>query len=417
MPTPKSDDQSGGSSTAKQAAKQRISPSPQDGRKKRIAYVNLDRPPQERQRVWRACEACRKKKVKCNGEEPCQTCISYKLQCFYADNESATARIDMEYVSKLESRLDSMESMFREFINKFPMEPARPPVNTSGEPMQDAAAGSNDGLPLDEGLVQLPEDNDFNAVEETRDFGTPALSLDSEQRVTHADNFGELGLDDSGELRYIGLGSMTSIIDACEGLRRHIYSGLEKKGYLPRESFLSSPKSTYDVVASNDYSHRRDSILRLLPSAQVIDFLIDTYERDLYAMFPIRKGSEVRSAFRDLQNFDEPDVGSAAILFALLAVALPLARHSRRNELERLFGRQDFSTAESQYYDIAKRLIDTPLAESRRSTKRNWKIVTALGLLSMYLGEIGSQADAWIAVGRAVRMGQDLGFHVSPFQV
>lgn len=37
----------------------------------------------ERQRVWRACQACRRKKVKCDGEHPCQSCTRNKAECVF----------------------------------------------------------------------------------------------------------------------------------------------------------------------------------------------------------------------------------------------------------------------------------------------------------------------------------------------
>lgn len=400
-------------------AKKRISPYPQDGREQRVAYVNLDRPPHERQRVWRACEACRKKKVKCNGEEPCQTCVGYKLECFYAENEFASRKFDIEYVSKLENRLDSMETMFREFMGKFPLGSMQMPTveehterTDTRESIQDITGDDNeDGFSIKHHDRGSPvKEDDTMAITETCSTKGPLLSPDSEQRVAHADSFGELGMDDSGELRYLGLGSMTSIIEACVGLRRHIYSGLERKGYLPSESLLSSPESTHHFTAPEYESN----IARHVPSAELVEFLIETFENDLYTLFPIVRGDDLRRAFHDVQlSVPQADVGSAAILFALLAVALPVAAYSRRRELELLITNASYKTAELHFYKAAKYFIDVPVSDHQRSTRRSWKTLTALGLLSMYLAETGSQADAWITVGRAVRIGQDLGFHVS----
>lgn len=39
----------------------------------------------QRQRVWRACQACRRKKVKCDGGQPCQSCSRNRAECVYAD--------------------------------------------------------------------------------------------------------------------------------------------------------------------------------------------------------------------------------------------------------------------------------------------------------------------------------------------
>lgn len=44
----------------------------------------------ERPRVSHACETCRRRKVKCNGERPsCKHCLDLKVSCMYADGKRA----------------------------------------------------------------------------------------------------------------------------------------------------------------------------------------------------------------------------------------------------------------------------------------------------------------------------------------
>lgn len=49
-----------------------------------LSLANATRPPQNRRRVWRACESCRKKKIKCDGSDPCQCCLDNGSECVYA---------------------------------------------------------------------------------------------------------------------------------------------------------------------------------------------------------------------------------------------------------------------------------------------------------------------------------------------
>ncbi|CAK7243801.1 MAG: hypothetical protein STHCBS139747_005329 [Sporothrix thermara] len=62
------------------------------------------------------------------------------------------------------------------------------------------------------------------------------------------------------------------------------------------------------------------------------------------------------------------------------------------------------------FYNEAMRHVNLSVSLGNQSQE----IVVALGLLSMYLAETGSQAEAWICVGRAIRNAQDLGLHRSP---
>lgn len=36
-------------------------------------------PPPKRRRILRACAACRRRKIKCNGEAPCASCVTHNL--------------------------------------------------------------------------------------------------------------------------------------------------------------------------------------------------------------------------------------------------------------------------------------------------------------------------------------------------
>lgn len=52
----------------------------------------------ERQRVWRACQACRRKKIKCDGEHPCQSCTRSKAECIYVEPHGNMRLVDPQYV-------------------------------------------------------------------------------------------------------------------------------------------------------------------------------------------------------------------------------------------------------------------------------------------------------------------------------
>ncbi|SOV04161.1 uncharacterized protein UDID_02165 [Ustilago sp. UG-2017a] len=61
-----------------------------------------------RKRVVRACEVCRRKKVKCNGQKPCSHCVAFAEQCIYVDVKDRSA-YSRRYVESLEMRLERLE--------------------------------------------------------------------------------------------------------------------------------------------------------------------------------------------------------------------------------------------------------------------------------------------------------------------
>lgn len=64
-------------------------PPQQTGSQRKVAIPRLQTAeaptPSRRQRVTHACEACKRRKVKCTGEKPrCKHCIDFNLSCTYA---------------------------------------------------------------------------------------------------------------------------------------------------------------------------------------------------------------------------------------------------------------------------------------------------------------------------------------------
>ncbi|KAL6709395.1 hypothetical protein ACN47E_001802 [Coniothyrium glycines] len=47
-------------------------------------------PPEQRQRTAQACESCKRRKQKCNGLCPCNTCDKRKFTCIYSDREAGS---------------------------------------------------------------------------------------------------------------------------------------------------------------------------------------------------------------------------------------------------------------------------------------------------------------------------------------
>src|SRR5437764_1289462 len=70
-------------------------------------------PPIKRKRLTQACDACRKKKVKCSGEKPsCNNCTRLGLHCTYLPSTRKRGpRVGL--VESLEKRLQQMEKLLQ----------------------------------------------------------------------------------------------------------------------------------------------------------------------------------------------------------------------------------------------------------------------------------------------------------------
>ena len=69
----------------------------------------------KRRRIARACDMCRKKKIKCDGKMPaCGHCINYKTECIFTQVEKKrNPPKGAKYIEGLENRLGRMESLLK----------------------------------------------------------------------------------------------------------------------------------------------------------------------------------------------------------------------------------------------------------------------------------------------------------------
>ncbi|WBW71699.1 DNA-binding transcription factor, membrane-tethered [Schizosaccharomyces osmophilus] len=66
-----------------------------------------------RRRVTRACDKCRKKKVKCDGMRPCKNCRLGRAECTFKMPSTRKSSHSPEYLENLESRIRYLENLLR----------------------------------------------------------------------------------------------------------------------------------------------------------------------------------------------------------------------------------------------------------------------------------------------------------------
>ncbi|CAI6085504.1 unnamed protein product [Clonostachys chloroleuca] len=73
-------------------------------------------PIQKRRRVTRACDECRRKKIKCDGKQPCTHCSVYSYECTYDKPSNRRRNPAPQYIEALEGRLQRAETLLRKFM-------------------------------------------------------------------------------------------------------------------------------------------------------------------------------------------------------------------------------------------------------------------------------------------------------------
>ncbi|KAI0851859.1 fungal-specific transcription factor domain-containing protein [Daldinia vernicosa] len=73
-------------------------------------------PLQKRRRVTRACDECRRKKIKCDGKQPCTHCQVYSYDCTYDKPSNRRRNPAPQYIEALENKLSRAENLLRRFM-------------------------------------------------------------------------------------------------------------------------------------------------------------------------------------------------------------------------------------------------------------------------------------------------------------
>lgn len=73
-------------------------------------------PLQKRRRVTRACDECRRKKIKCDGKQPCTHCSVYSYECTYDQPSSRRRNPAPHYIETLEKRLQRADAVLKAIL-------------------------------------------------------------------------------------------------------------------------------------------------------------------------------------------------------------------------------------------------------------------------------------------------------------
>ncbi|THV03323.1 putative fungal-specific transcription factor [Dendrothele bispora CBS 962.96] len=351
----------------------------------------------QRRRVWRACESCRRKKIKCDGCEPtCSQCATSGSQCTWLQTKDRAA-LSRHYVQELEARLLHMESLFTQIAP--------------------ALDGTNLPTGSDGGMMPLPPEIATPAAAILRTIAPkespspqPTNPVKIEDDVS--ESFGQLALDEHGHLRWIGGSSTMSLIQSFRSLTTaptHRISPMEEdplapgpnvnKLYFPASVFFGKVHSALPGPEEVEY-----------PERDLADKLVNAYFSRIHFLMPVldkpsflQQYNHVMNNIHD-HNLARKETAFISLIFSVFACAASLVQDERLL----LSARPDEGGMGMLYYERA--LILQYISHANTQVAH----VQCFILLSSFLCSINCLPQAWLLVGQAVRTGQDLGLHRSP---
>ncbi|KAL5045245.1 hypothetical protein BDW71DRAFT_198442 [Aspergillus fruticulosus] len=372
-------------------------------------------------RTWKACLSCRRKKIKCDGEDPCHNCQSREQICEFQDsndNASASRRYAAsfeercQHLDNLCERLEGLAKTLSDCITTAQRD-IRQTVSTSPRP---SASVSNSihsahqtvertALPQDP-VIDVPEIGGILDTSPGFRLGAVSESAgtvqghDTQTYPTPVDAVGHMVADSYGRLRYIGGATNKLMIEAVQSLSP---GGTSKPAPSMdnRSNEISLPFFIQGQVWPElPYLPRPQDISR--PPQYVSDLLVGIYFDQLHYTFPILYKPDFMRRYHlmNTTNAAKRDTavgrGFLSVFFSVCACASSL--------LPRAPGSSSLPGIE--YYQKAL------LLHFASSGEVFLEQVQCLGLLALCSAGWNTLSQSWRFAGQAVRLAQDMGLHV-----
>ncbi|ORZ20527.1 fungal-specific transcription factor domain-domain-containing protein [Absidia repens] len=379
----------------------------------------------KRQRVSRACDLCRRKKIKCDGLIPvCSNCRAFNLECSYKDATKKRGP-PKGYIEAIETRLHKLESLLGNLAQDDPkskllLDELNSPLETAnGDIIKTRPVRRKQDSLLSEyhGNSTTPPSSSSSSsssakarrIENAKYASTPSSSSTTTNKASdhsplkspatlcesptnsHTDLFdtpsspesvsdsnGQLSMDEGGHVRYLGRSSGFYLLQSSRTYQNGVF---HFSGYGPKST--STPRKS---------DHHVDPLA--LPPKDLSEHLVRLYFKHFYPLLPLFYK-------RQLVNPDDlSDALSPLLLNAIYAIASRVSPDARVRSDP---ASQD--TAGDIFFERAKCLLDDYYDVPRIST------VQALLLLSSHQQGALKSARAWLYCGMAFRMALDLGLH------
>ncbi|SPO04546.1 related to transcriptional activator Mut3p [Cephalotrichum gorgonifer] len=347
-------------------------------------------PVQKRRRVTRACDECRRKKIKCDGKQPCTHCNVYSYDCTYDKPSNRRRNPAPQYIEALETRLQRAESMLRQFL---------PDIDLS-DPS------------LDPAIKQEFRNRELARAQAGKlKQGQSGLEPGKEDGQIHSmiESIGQLDLDDKGGWDFHGASSGAVFLRRMREHFRGMMGPPEKAPFLPRPEkpagimqLDASPSG-----ASSPFSSTSSVALDLPPKEEVRDLCYYS----LNCATCLIRVVHVPSFYESLDSIydktwdslTQEETHFLGLLYAVMAIGC-MYRNLDPTKPEHVAYREALSDG-MRYYNSAKSVLKD-LAECRDLTS-----LQALVFMILFLQATSNLSSCYAFLGIALRSALRMGLH------
>lgn len=385
-------------------------------------------------RVWQACVACRRKKVKCDGLQPCHNCSSRDASCEYPgsnDNASTSRQYAISFEARCQQldifcqRLEGLAGQLSQTVESLTRANVRPEAFVEDELVQAANAlrslpdaGDRAQLALDPSLSEVgptvqqdPEDEaapDTHGESDSDAFEDDGLDF-SLDKIDRPEKFGSLVTDSYGKLRFVGGATNSVLIEAIQSLSPPGQSTVSDSPGMLSVSRGTANESNNPPLEVPLFVHgQRWPELPHLPKADqlsrppqyIADLLVNLYFDQLHYTLPVLHKPHFLARYKSLNSSkspEHPDKRFLSVFFAVCACAASLLP-------------SDGKSARFPGLDYYEKSLLLHYASHGEASLEG---VQCLALLAMCSAGWNTLTQSWNYAGRAVRAAQDLGIHLS----
>ncbi|KAF2449753.1 hypothetical protein P171DRAFT_199257 [Karstenula rhodostoma CBS 690.94] len=353
-------------------------------------------PMQKRRRVTRACDECRRKKIKCDGKQPCTHCTVYSYECTYDQPSNRRRTAAPQYIEALETQLKRAKTILSLVF----------PTLDIGDASIDAhlQSGMLPQFPASQTRPQaIQEPHGAPRRHEPARAEEPADShLESMVKAT-----GNLDLDEDGNWDYHGHSSGLSFMRRIQQEYGDIIDGKAPSAslfkYRPPSQVLDSPTSAQPSPADSTALPAGTD----LPPKKIARALCDNALIDASAMLRV---VHLPSFYKSLdriyeitpENYSNAENTFLPLLYAVLALGSLFPKVTNQE----LAGVEGHADEGYKYFRASRQLLDV-------TDCRDLTSLQAIVFMIQFLQSTAKLSTCYSYIGVALRSSIRMGMHRS----
>ncbi|KIY00194.1 uncharacterized protein Z520_03879 [Fonsecaea multimorphosa CBS 102226] len=368
-------------------------------------------PMQKRRRVTRACDECRRKKIKCDGKQPCTHCTVYSYECTYDQPSNRRRNPAPQYIEALEQRLQKAESILRSVLPGLDLDDpkfdartveqlieasrANTPATATTTANTNANASAN---------VNINGNSSGNAA--ARPPTDPPKPEDDAQLQSMVDRTGSLDLDDHGNWDFHGHSSGYVFMRKFRAQFGEKFLAEYRHPSKNRTiaQVLESPKSANSSPIEFSLSHHID----LPPREVAVELCHNTLDDCCALMRPIHRPTFFKRLHAvydtDPEQYNNRHVQFLPQLYVVMAVGCLFSKTENENTMLDLKGYKEAIEQGYQYFSTAKQLLDI-------TDCRDLVTIQAIVFMILFLQSSAKLPTCYAYIGIALRACCRLGLH------